>query len=235
MLMKNMTMEEFEKKIKAGAPIILPVGALEAHGPHLPLGTDIIQPEYVAEKLAERINGIVAPPINYGVCTSLKNFPGTVSVGFDTLRNLVRDVLESFAAQGAKKIMVISGHAGKSHMIALKEAAYAVAKRHSVHIFVLSDYDIAYKYRGKLVPENDGHAGTIETARMLAILGTLGRKLPGPNYPRYPEFEVVPDFEKYFPECYRGDPSQATDELGKKINDIIIEYLAAMVAERWNH
>ncbi|RLF49881.1 MAG: creatininase family protein [Thermoplasmata archaeon] len=233
MIMANMTMEEFKKAMEDGRPVIIPVGAVEAHGNHLPLATDTIQPEQIAMEVAERIGAVVAPTVNYGVCKSLKNFPGTISLSFDTMRALMREIIEGFVQHGAKKIMVISGHAGQSHMIALREAAYDVVERHDVRVMVFSDYDIAYMYRGKLVPEDDGHAGTLETSRVLAIMPQWNKKLPGENVPEYPKFEVVREFERYFPNCYRGDPSKASAELGKKINEMIVEHIVDMVRERW--
>jgi len=88
---EEMTTTELKKEIDRNPVVILPVGATEAHGPHLPLGTDSFQPEAVADMLASRIGGLVAPPIKYGHHSSTRNMVGTIGISFDTLRALVRE------------------------------------------------------------------------------------------------------------------------------------------------
>ena len=92
----ELSMKEAEKAAKAGKVVILPVGSVEEHGDHLPLSTDSLQPEYVALEVAKTTGCIVAPPLRYGVCNSTYNFPGTISITFESLRNIIRDILKEF-------------------------------------------------------------------------------------------------------------------------------------------
>lgn len=113
--MDEMTWMEFNAKIKEGAVTILPIGACEQHGPHLPLNVDTVLANGFALKLAERINGIVAPTINYGYKSKPLSgggplFPGTVDLNGNTLVNLVYDVVEELIKDGVQKIMVLSCH-----------------------------------------------------------------------------------------------------------------------------
>jgi len=71
----ELTMKEAEEAADANKVIILLVGSVEEHGLHLPLCTDSVQPEYVAVEAAKRTNSLIAPPINYGVCTTTRIFP----------------------------------------------------------------------------------------------------------------------------------------------------------------
>jgi Creatinine amidohydrolase len=75
--LSSMTQMEIAKIIGERKPVILPTGATEAHGPHMPTDTDTYQAEYIALKLAERIDAVVAPPVAYGISKTFEFFPGT--------------------------------------------------------------------------------------------------------------------------------------------------------------
>src|ERR1700693_3455696 len=83
----------FERFVEGSSLVIVPVGAVEAHGPHLPLIADQIQAEATARPLAERVGGWVAPTLAYRVCQSARGFPGTISLSLGTLTRLAREVL----------------------------------------------------------------------------------------------------------------------------------------------
>ena len=225
-----MTRKEFKEAVAAGKPVILPIGATEAHGDHLPLSTDSLQPEYIAERLAEKCDAIIAPPIRYGVCNALRCFPGTISLSFDTMRALILDVLSELVRNGFGKIVVLSGHAGRDHMVALRLAARTIVKEKDVKIMVLSDYNIIYDKKIEEIDWEDGHGGTMETSRVMAIRPELVHKERAkPSFPKYPKYMEIKDFRKYIPEGYRGDPTKATKEFGDKLNDIIIEEMVKLI------
>ena len=73
--MSSMTQMEIAKVIGERKPVILPTGATEAHGPHMPTDTDTHQAEYIALRLAERIDALVAPPVAYGISKTFEFFP----------------------------------------------------------------------------------------------------------------------------------------------------------------
>jgi creatinine amidohydrolase len=93
MLFEEMTTFEVKEKVNASSVAILPIGAIEEHGPHLPLSTDCLQPEHVANEVAEHIEAYVLPTIKYGHCSSTKNFPGTITLRFETLTMIVEDII----------------------------------------------------------------------------------------------------------------------------------------------
>jgi creatinine amidohydrolase len=232
MYLDELSMSEFRKKVKRKNLVaILPIGAVEAHGPHIPLCTDSIQPEYIAEKIAKKLNAIIAPPIRYGNCQSTKNYPGTISIQPDTLRAVVRDILTELVRNGVKNIVVLSGHAGSVHMAALRQAARDVVDVHDVKLMVLSDYDIAYELRGREVPGDDGHAGTIETSRVMAIKPSLVKNRGRKGAVHIPKFRVLRNPEKYWENATDGDPRKASASLGRRVNDYIVLKLAAYIRE----
>lgn len=113
-MMQEMSWQEFDSK-KNSSVILLPVGSTEQHGPMLPLSVDSILSTGIAKMIAEKIDGIVAPPISYGYKSAPLSgggplFPGTLDLNGTTLINLVYDVLEELIRDGVKKIFVMNGH-----------------------------------------------------------------------------------------------------------------------------
>ncbi len=229
MLFEEMTTFEVKEKVNETSVAILPIGAIEEHGPHLPLSTDCIQPEHVADEVAERLNAYVLPIIKYGHCSSTKNFPGTITLRFETLTMIVEDIVSELARTGFKNVVILSGHAGRAHMTALKLACARVLEKHDLKLMVLSDYDIAYTMDEIDIPVNDGHAGMIETSRIMASRPDLVKGTAEPHHPNFPEFRVLKHPEKHFPSGVMGEPQLASKEFGEKANRIIAERLTELI------
>jgi creatinine amidohydrolase len=247
MIMKNLPhiwLDELSTKEAAKAAddktvVIFPVGSVEEHGVHLPLCTDSIQSEFIAVEVAKKTGCLLAPAFRHGICNAGRNFPGTITIKFETLYYLARDVLSELVRNGFNRIIVLTGHAGSTHMTALKLAAQEAiqasenskAKRRT-RIMVLSDYDFADELTEELgFPKGDGHAGGVETSRVMAIRPDLIKGEGVTSFPRMPRFEVVPDPERYFPSGVMGDPTSASEEKGKTMNDYVIEHVAKLVEE----
>jgi creatinine amidohydrolase len=232
----ELSMPEAEKAAEEGKVVIIPCGSIEEHGTHLPLCTDSIQAEYVALKVAKKAGCLVAPPLRYGLCNSTRNFPGTITISFDSLRSIMTDILEEFVRNGFKRLLILTGHAGGSHMTALKLAAKTVVTNHMneegrPRIMVCTDYDFAFDIKMEDVDNRDSHAGTIETSRVMAIRSDLIKEKGKRNFPDLPRFEVVPDPERYFPSGVMGDPTIASSEKGQEINEYVIEQIVKLVKE----
>jgi len=231
-------MTEAKERAKSNSTIIIPVGSVEEHGTHLPLCTDSLQPEFVALEVAKNTGCSVAPPLRYGVCDSTRGFPGTISIRFESLHMIIRDILEEFVRNGFRRILVLSGHAGQTHMTALRLAAQGVvwnhqgeSAEHKCRIMVCSDYDFAYELRGKYFSEKDGHAGAIETSRVLAIRPDLVNMSGKKSSPKLPRFEIVADAQKYFPSGVIGDPTEASRTKGRMINSYVVDNVTKLVEE----
>ncbi|HTY75280.1 MAG TPA: creatininase family protein [Candidatus Nanoarchaeia archaeon] len=235
----ELSSKEAAEAAKGGIVVIFPIGSVEEHGEHLPLCTDSLQSEYVAMEVAKRTGCLVAPPFRQGVCNAGRNFPGTISIGFDTLRFVTRDILSELVRNGFCRIIVLTGHAGSSHMTALRLAAQEVVLREinfqgrqKTRIMVLSDYDFAYEVKDQfMVDPKDGHGGDVETSRIMDIKPDLLKGKGKAGFPEMPRFEVVPDPETYFVGGLTGDPTAASKEKGQKINEYIIEHVVKLVDE----
>jgi creatinine amidohydrolase len=202
----------------------------------LPLCTDSLQAEYIALSVAKKADCLVAPPLRYGLCNSTRNFPGTITISFDSLRSIMEDILEDFIRNGFKRLLIITGHAGGSHMTAIRLAAKKVIIKHKnevnrPRIMVCSDYDFAFDIKDKEIDDRDSHAGAIETSRVMAIRSDLIKGRGNVSYPNFPRFEITPDPEKYFPSGTMGNPTIASVLKGKKINDYVIEQVVKLVKE----
>ena len=175
---------------------ILPVGMIEEHGPHLPVGTDTLGLNYEVDNVSRRVsaalpgwNIVVMPSISYGQsgANDLGGrliHPGTYGIRQTTLRSLVADLGSQVAQNGFKWIFVLNGHGAPTHNIALSEAADFVSETFRVtmlHVTALLRADTAIQARGQAIHEKffseeelasfgmDIHAGVSETSGMLAI------------------------------------------------------------------
>ena len=114
--MNQLSWVDYESRLETDQPpIFLPVGALEQHGPHLPLGTDGLLSTAVAAAAAEKVGGLVAPALSYGYksqpkCGGGQHFCGTTSVDAATLIGSVRDAVREFGRHGATRLVICNGH-----------------------------------------------------------------------------------------------------------------------------
>lgn len=123
----DMTWEEVRDAGRDEAVAILPVGAVEAHGPHLPIGTDVVIAEGMARACAARLDAsgltaFVLPPIWYTAARFAEGFPGTIGVEPDTVRDTVHQVAVSLGRQGIRTLAIANAHLDPSHLESLRAA-----------------------------------------------------------------------------------------------------------------
>ena len=145
---------------------ILPIGTTEAHGSHLPLGTDVIIPYELAKSLANRLNALILPPINYGVVTSLLGHPGSVTLSEETLERMVYEIITSFSHHGINTFIILNGHGGNNTALDVVSRRLWVEKR--LHIILIHWWIYAANITKSILEEPPGHAGIDETAAILA-------------------------------------------------------------------
>jgi creatinine amidohydrolase/Fe(II)-dependent formamide hydrolase-like protein len=222
---------------------LLPVGAVEQHGPHLPLDTDAYDADYLARRVAEACSTprpLVLPLIAYGVSYHHRDFSGTLSVSPETQARLVYEIGMSAAGCGITKLVLINGHGGNAP--ALHLAAQMINR--DAHIFTCvdtgetSDTDIA-----ELADTpNDVHAGEIETSTTLAVRPHLVDMSKAPRMvPRFSSRFL--DFtskrsvgwyaytKKISKSGVMGDATKATAEKGEQIWEIMTSRLVELVED----
>ena len=219
-LLEEMSWPEIEAGLKQTRTVILPVGATEEHGPHLPTITDTIQAMEVARAVADRKNVFLAPPLHYGVCRSTRGFPGTITVSHDALRAFVKDLLISFKDSGFANVMILTGHAGGQHMAALEEACQMAVEERDFRVSLVSLFD--FIDASAVQTPHDGHAGEMETSLMMVIRKDLVKGKPTEHFPVRPRFLIMKNVRHLMGNGVMGNPEPATPEKGKAFFDMAV-------------
>ncbi len=220
-LLEEMSWPEIEEGLRSTRTLILPIGATEEHGPHLPVFTDTIQAQEVARDAAQRRDVFLAPPVHYGVCRSTRRFPGTITVTHDRLRGFMHDLLVSFCDSGFEKVMILTGHAGGQHMAALEEACQMAVEERDFRVSLVSLFDLI-DTKAVETP-GDGHSGEIETSLMMVIRNDLVKGRPAGNFPTRPRFLVLKDVRHLMGNGIMGDPSKASAKKGDAFFEMAVQ------------
>jgi len=242
-LLGELSWPEAERRLKEVDVALLPVGAVEQHGPHLTLDTDAFDADYLARRVAEACNRprpLVLPLISYGVSYHHDDFPGTISVSNEALSRLVYDIGISCARNGINKLVIVNGHGGNS--ATLQFAAQMINRDANIFTCVdtgeTSDVDLDEICE----TANDVHAGEIETSTSLATRPDLvdmdAAAAFVPSFSsRYLDFTTKRSVEWYArtakisPSGVLGDPSRASAEKGDRIWKVMIANLVELVEE----
>ena len=108
--LRDMTWVEFSEYSKTAKTVIIPAGACEVYGPHLPLGSDILVAKRVSELVALEVNGIVGPCVEVGQSKSLNSFPGTIGISAKALTDVYKEMIDEFIRLGFKNFFVLNTH-----------------------------------------------------------------------------------------------------------------------------
>jgi len=223
------TSPQAKSAIEAGAVAVLPIGALEQHGPHLPLATDTILAEGVARRIAASLGALLLPPVAYGETWTSEGFAGTLSLTPDTLRAVILDLGRGLKRAGVRALVTVNGHFGNREPIAL--AARTLLEADGFPVLHL-DYPglepaAAAICTSKPAAPSFYHADEVETSMMLALAPELVRMDRAvAEYPEFPPlFGSVPlRLDSFNHTGVFGDPRQASAEKGEAL-------IAAIVAE----
>ncbi len=248
---------EVDRLARAGnALVILPVGVVEEHGAHLPLGLDSFAAEAYSEAAAPHLEEkgydvVIAPTISYGVAHQALDFPGTLTLQPDTLRSLVVDIGSSLARHGLDRLVILNGHRDLSHMKALDEARDMLASEKVAHVlcvgFTTDAAVTAACYRAgvhelsrSVRTDREGHGGEWETSLALfsfpemvdaQVIGTLE-----PNFD-YDVDAFRNETKDYWSlsggRGYFGSPQSGSAETGQKIVAIRGRNIAQVVLNAW--
>ena len=226
-----MTMTEFALYVKGRKTIVLPFGAIEAHGSHLPVDTDARIVGEVVKEVGLSTGVLVAPVVPYGVCTSTGRHAGTISVTPPTLRAIATDIVTDAYSKGLRNFILVSGHAGSIHVCALREAAETLVRTlEGVRMAVFSLYDIVPASASEIIETaNDSHAGEAETSLIMRLAPHLLKGEGAEEFPKLPKLFVVKDKTRYWPGAVWGDPRMATKEKGDALFRLMVEKLSEVV------
>jgi len=242
-ILGELTWPEAQKRFREVDVALLPVGATEQHGHHLPLDTDAFDAGYLARKVAEGCNDpkpLVLPLIPYGVSYHHDDFTGTISISPGTLSKLIYEIGMSVARHGITKLFIINGHGGNAP--ALHFAAQMINRDARIFTCVDSGETSDADVEALAETPSDVHAGEIETSTTLAVRPHLVRmdkaRRAVPRFSsRYLDFSSKRSVDWYARTLkisksgVMGDPTKASVEKGRKIWDIMVRNLIEFVEE----
>ncbi len=174
LLLQELTREE-TRTVAPDTLVLFPVGAVEQHGPHLPVGTDFFTVEHIARaaatEAAAQIPVLVAPTLPFGSSHHHLPFGGTMSLGTETYYRAVHDLVESLLVVGFHRIFILNGHGGNHELVQL--VARDLALKHPANIAAASywtvGWDALVEAQAHVFGRLPGHAGVFETSQMLAL------------------------------------------------------------------
>lgn len=231
----DLTTVEAAAAIDAASLAILPLGAIEQHGPHLALRTDISIATALAKRLADALDpmAVLLPPMPYGLSEHHLPFAGTVTLRPETLIRLILDVVESMSAHGIDRVIIVNGHGG--NMDAIRLAARQARRDHGVLVAHVMWVQVAADAIGAEMAGRGmhNHACEIETSLAMELCPEivhepLPTQLTEPRFvplaaPPTAKFDVPLWFDELSPTGALGDASRATVERGKHLTDLVLE------------
>ena len=220
---EELTASDFRDAIAQSKGVcILPFGILEKHGPHLPLGTDLLNVRYASLHAVEQEFAVVFPEYYFGQIFEAKHEPGTVAYSRDLQLKLLQETTDEMARNGCKKILIVNGHGGNESLIPFF-AQSLLEKPHDYIVYAIIGERNRQGGPAKKSTGVDYHAGENETANTLVSHPELvhvdrAKQESGADQARVklPQ-EVYTGIWWYarFPDHYSGDGSVATKELGQ--------------------
>ena len=241
MLIEELTNAKATKLIGKIDTLLLPVGTLEAHGPHLSVASDILIPVRIAQEV-EKLAGdrvFVAPVIPYGHNFHLMHAAGTHNVPNDVFSDYVYEVLKGFLTWKIKYAVILNGHGGNTHGLHL---AAERACDDGMKTVVLSWWGSGFEERFKgVVADTGGHAGESETSLLWFVGDRFVDRSLVPKEPNPIDFgkgrTVASYMDSYdpelnlriFPKAYSGFPADGTKEKGARLNKILAKSLVEVI------
>ncbi len=231
----EMSWVEFDARRKAADTVIIPTGAVEIYGPHLPMGTDSIVAEAIAARLAEKTGALIAPAITMGDSSMLLDFTGTLTLRRSTYEAAMDDLCSSLIGYGFKNLMFINGHSGNVEMI--NHLARRYQRDSGVRCgqidwwrFAAANGNDIFELKGYMA---HGHASECGTSVMLHLRPDLVDMSKAMKVePASDVYKVFTDVIRYIPFSRRtpngtiGDATIGTAEKGKALLDKCVARIA---------
>jgi creatinine amidohydrolase len=236
----ELTQPEIAAQFKRNPLVILPAGSVEQHGPHLPTGTDTFAANLIAERVAERMDGLVLPATPLGVTPMHMPFEGTITLTPDTYMRLVVETCASTARHGARYLMLMNWHEGNIASLAI--AAEALHREHGMCVLTVQVCYVAEELYGANC-NGLTHGGEIEALAVLAQRPELvhldridhssdhahGHRMDKLRRTRSYQ-PVLTDIRSIAPTGWFGSPQQATADKGRRMISDIADAIAREAA-----
>lgn len=226
---------------RAKRTCLLPLGVLEKHGEHLPLGTDGLTVEALARATAQVEPALVFPRCYFSQIHEAKQWPGTIALSHRLLYDLLDELCAEIARNGVRKIVLINGHGGNNAMLdSFVRSRLEEPHDYSLYVARLSDYwsppQDTEGWKSQMQSGFDYHGGEAETSVVMALMPELVKLSDlGPPAParrrlaHLPPVNTAIGWYADFPEHYAGDAAAATAAKGEYLVERMVAHLAAIV------
>lgn len=237
---EELTAPDFVKAVeRSGGTAVVPLGIVEKHGPHLPLGTDLLDAREVALRAVRKEYSIVFPPYYFGQIFEARHQPGTLAYSERLMWDLLQETVDEIARNGIKKIVLVNGHGGNNSFLPFFcQAQLARRRGYALYLFQPSG-DVEADPRVKALRKStmDMHAGEVETSTVLAHRPDLAHPERAHDQSGADQARLAGLEDAYtaiwwyarFPNHYAGDGTTASAELGTIVLDHEASQLAAMI------
>jgi len=242
------TWPEMKEIVKQQPVVVLPVGSVEDHGPHLPLDVDNFLIGAICEEAAKRLDGkmLLLPPIPYGFEEHHMDFPGTIDIAMEHLLHFVADVTRSVARHGFERILLADGHGSNMPILdlAARRTVLDTPALCAVFIWPSLASDTIERLRESETPGGMAHACELETSVYLYLDPTRvqmdkARKEIGLPPSRFIWMDLMrgspvitmDQWSRFSKSGVVGDPTLATREKGQKIFDAVVDALVDLVKD----
>lgn len=237
---EELTAPEFINAVElSGGICIIPMGIMEKHGPHLPLGTDLIDVRELVFRAVKKEYCIVFPAYYFGQIYEAKQQPGTIAYSPELVWDILQETCDELARNGIKKIILVNGHGGNNNFIPYFCQAQLESQRDYAVVFFQpeTDQDVARRIRELRKTTTGGHADETETSMMMAHRPDLahterGKDQSGEDLKRLDHLSYgytgIWWFAKY-PNHYAGDGSEANPEIGNLLMNSRADQLAELI------
>jgi creatinine amidohydrolase len=220
---EELTAPDFVQAIhQAQGVCVLPFGIIEKHGPHLPLGTDLLDVRFAVMNAVKQEYAVVFPEYYFGQIFEARQQPGTLAYSLSTQLTLLQETVNEMDRNGCKKIVIVNGHGGNNSLLPLFGQAQLASQRdYVVYVFGLPKENVAG--RPALKTPFDMHGGEVETSNMLIARPDIvhqdraGQQSGADQHRLHLPNSVYTGIWWYarFPNHYAGDASAANKELGE--------------------
>jgi len=185
----HLTWDEVEQYLRSSDMVIIPVGSIEQHGRHLPLGSDMVQATEICLRIGQRAKVLVAPAVLAGVSEHHMGFPGTIALSPETFEAVVYETAQSLIAHGFRRIVLYSGHGGNDPSIS--HVAFRINRETPAVAVDLARLEFPPPDPRIASLKADSHAGVEETSMMLFLAGGLVQMTKAEN----PQLTYPPDVQ----------------------------------------
>jgi creatinine amidohydrolase len=216
---------------RAAYTCILPIGILEKHGPHLPMGSDLIHVRELSARAARQEYAVVFPDFFYGQIYEAQHTPGTFALPSRLVWDLLDATVEEIGRNGFRRIIIVNGHGGNPQLLRYFVQSQLERRRDYVVYFFEPEWDAAFEEKQKALrktdPATDLHAGENESSALLYLRPDLVQLNRAPEesgedqkrMPALPGLYTAIWWYARFPNHYAGEGAGATRELGQALTE----------------